>query len=179
VTELTGEAGYSALERVWARPTLEVNGVWGGFQGDGVKTVLPNEAHAKITCRLVPDQAPERILEHVAAHVEKHAPRGVRVSARPLPGSARPYAMPADHPGARAAGEVLTELYGKPPHRIRMGGSVPVCELFLRELGAHTVGFGFALEDERFHAPDEFFRLASFERGQKGYCMLLRRLSGT
>ncbi len=177
VNTLVGEPGYTALERLWARPTLEINGVYGGFQGEGVKTVLPNEAHAKITCRLVADQHGSRVIEAIRRHVEKHAPAGVQVTVTPLPGSSRPYRMPDDHPGNTAAREVLTEEYGREPYSIRVGGSVPVCELFLTHLQAYTVGFGFALDDERFHAPDEFFRLSSFERGPRAYCKLLHRLA--
>lgn len=178
VDELFGEPGYTTYERVWARPTLELNGMWGGFQGEGTKTVLPREAHAKITCRLVPHQNPHKILSLLQAHVEKHAPQGVRIVARPEEAVAWPYLVPADHPGNRAARDVLVELYGREPYYIRSGGSVPVCETFLRYLGAYSISFGFGLRDERAHAPDEFFRLVSFERGQRAYCMLLGRLQG-
>ena len=112
VDELFGEAGYSTLERQWARPTLEVNGIWGGFQGDGVKTVLPNRAHAKITCRLVPDQDPQEIIGLLEAHVRRHTPPGVRVTVRGFPGSARPFLMPREHPALQAAGEVLASSTG-------------------------------------------------------------------
>jgi acetylornithine deacetylase/succinyl-diaminopimelate desuccinylase-like protein len=176
VDALFGEAGYSPRERTWARPTLEVNGIWGGFQGEGIKTVLPNEAHAKITCRLVPNQDPARIAELLTRHVETHAPAGVKATARPLPGRAKPYHLSADHPGNRAARDVLVELYGKEPYYIRSGGTIPVTELFRTHLGADTVSFGFGLDDEKFHAPDEFTRLASFDRAQHAYCMLLERL---
>lgn len=177
IPDVFGEPGYSTLERRWARPTLEVNGVWGGFQGDGVKTVLPNEAHAKITCRLVADQDPMQIADLIAAHVRTHAPRGVTVSVRQLPGLARPYLMPMDHPANLAASEVLEKLYGKKPYYTRTGGTIPVCELFQTTLGAYTVGFAFGLDDENVHAPDEFFRLSSFAKGQKAYCLLLERLA--
>jgi len=172
-----GEPGYATLERLWARPTLEVNGIWGGFQGDGTKTVIPSEAHAKITCRLVADQNPAKIADLLRAHVAKHAPPDVNVTTTRLPGNADPYLIPADHPGNQAARVVLEKLYGTTPYYTRLGGSIPVCPLFLKELGAYTVNFAFSLEDENLHAPDEFFRLSSFERGQKGYCMLLHQLS--
>lgn len=176
VDALFGEAGYSPYERIWARPTLEINGLWGGFQGEGTKTVLPHEAHAKITCRLVADQDPDTVAERVCEHVRRHTPPGVQVECRVLTGTARPYRIPEDHPGNLAAAEVLAELYGRAPYYTGVGGSVPVCELFQNLLGVYTVGFGFALDDERFHAPDEFFRLSSFYRGQEGYCRLLQRL---
>ncbi|MBN1662308.1 MAG: dipeptidase [Deltaproteobacteria bacterium] len=177
VDELFGETGYTTRERVWARPTLELNGMWGGFQGEGVKTVLPNEANAKITCRLVVNQDPERIIRCLFNHVEKHTPRGVKVTSRKNTFSSLPYLIPADHPGNRTAAAVLTELYGKPPYYIRTGGSVPVCALFLQELGIYTVSFGFGLGDEQYHAPDEFFRISSFERGRIAYGMLFAKLA--
>jgi acetylornithine deacetylase/succinyl-diaminopimelate desuccinylase-like protein len=177
VDELFGEAGYTPLERIWSRPTLELNGLWGGFQGEGAKTVLPNVAHAKITCRLVANQDPDVVAQRVCAHLSLHTPVGVQVSVEVLTGSAQPYRVPEDHPGNVAAAEVLTELYGRAPYYTGSGGSVPVCELFQRELGVYTVGFGFALDDEHFHAPNEFYRLASFYRGQEGYCRLLHRLA--
>ena len=177
VADLHGEEGYTTLERSWARPTLEIVGMWGGFQGEGVKTVLPREAHAKITCRLVPNQDPNRVVSLIEQHVAAHTPPGVKAVVRPLPFRAYPYLMPRDHPANAAAREVLSELYGREPYIIRMGGSVPVTEIFLRHLGAYSVAFGFGLNDERFHAPDEFFRLVSFERGQVAYCKLLERLA--
>jgi acetylornithine deacetylase/succinyl-diaminopimelate desuccinylase-like protein len=177
VDELFGEPGYTTFERAWTRPTLEVNGIWGGFQGEGSKTVIPSEAHAKITCRLVANQEPSKVIERVASHVKKHKPKGVRATVSPRPASARPYSMPADHPGNRSVHAVLQELYGKPPYYTRLGGSISACSLFLDRLRAYTLIFAFGLEDEGAHAPDEFFRLGSFDRGQRAYCMLLERLS--
>jgi acetylornithine deacetylase/succinyl-diaminopimelate desuccinylase-like protein len=177
VTALLAEPGYTSQEHLAARPTLEINGIWGGFQGEGVKTVLPAEAHAKITCRLVVDQNPATIVKLIARHVEKHTPPGVQVTVRPLPGTAQPYLISADHWGNRAAADVLEELYGKAPYHRRAGGSIPVCELFLTHLGAYTVGFAFGLEDEQIHAPNEFFRLSSFRRGPIAYCKMLHRLA--
>lgn len=172
-----GEAGYTTLERSWARPTLEVNGMWGGFQGAGVKTVLPSEAHAKITCRLVADQNPTRIAELLEAHIKRVTPPGVRVTVSLKENGAFPYLMPGDHAGNVAARDILVQLYETEPFPARSGGSIPVCGMFLESLGVYTVGFGFGLNDERQHSPNEFFRLSSFERGQRGYCMLLERLA--
>jgi acetylornithine deacetylase/succinyl-diaminopimelate desuccinylase-like protein len=177
VPDLFGEPGYTPLERLWIRPTLELNGVWGGFQGEGIKTVLPKEAHAKITCRLAPNQDPVRIQQLLKAHVEKHAPRGVRTEVKLLPGIASPYVIPADHPGNQAARAVLKEMYGMEPYHIRTGGTVPVCGTFQRYLGAFTVTFAFGMDDEKFHAPNEFFRVSSLQKGQVGYCKLLERLA--
>jgi acetylornithine deacetylase/succinyl-diaminopimelate desuccinylase-like protein len=176
IDEVFGEVGYTTHERAWARPTLEVNGIWGGFQEEGIKTVLPSAAHAKITCRIVPDQEPAPILELLKRHVELHTPSGVRVSTTPFGGSAPPYRIPVDHPGNRVAASVLEELYGTPPFYMRMGGTLPICGLFKEILGVDSVGFAFALMDEGFHSPNEFFRLASFSKGQSAYCMLLERL---
>ena len=176
VNELYGEPGFSTYERAWSRPTLEVNGIWGGFQGEGFKTVLPATAHAKISCRLVPDQDPQEMVKQVSAHVEKHAPEGVTVKVRPDPSMAYPYLIPHDHPGNRAARHVHREIYGKEPYFARMGGSIPVCGIFLKELGAHTVNFAFGLQDENVHGPDEFFRLKNFSRSQLAYALLLEKL---
>jgi acetylornithine deacetylase/succinyl-diaminopimelate desuccinylase-like protein len=108
--------------------------------------------------------------------VAKHAPRGVKFTVRRLAGKAKPYLVPADHPGNRAVHEVLSEIYGTEPFYTRTGGTIPVCELFLTNLNAYTVSFAFGLNDENVHAPDEFFRLSSWERGQTAYCKLLERL---
>ena len=174
--ELFGEPGYTPIERNWARPTLEVNGIWGGFQGEGVKTVIPSAAHAKITCRLVANQEPEQIIQRINSHVQQHTPPGVRISIHPSSGLARPYLMPGDHPANHAAHKVLAQIYKAEPYYVRSGGTVPVYDLFLRTLHAYTVSYGFALDDEQFHAPNEFFRLSSFQRGQRAYCELLEEL---
>ncbi len=177
VNHLFGEPGYTALERAWVRPTLELNGIWGGFQGEGSKTVIPSEAHAKITCRLVPDQNPNKILEQLATHIEKYTPPGVEIGTSPKAAPSPAYRIPDDHPGNQAAYKVLEEVYGKTPYFTRLGGTLPVCRLLLDKLGVYTVTFAFALEDENAHAPDEFFRISSFEGGQIAYCKLLQRLS--
>ncbi|PDW01434.1 dipeptidase [Candidatus Chloroploca asiatica] len=176
VPDLFGEAGYTPQERAWARPTLEVNGVWGGFQDPGIKTVLPSMAHAKITCRLVADQDPERIVQLLQAHVDRHTPPGVTATVTPLPFRASPYLTEGNDHGNQVVREVLVELYGREPYYVRSGGSIPVCSLFQQHLGVYSASLGFGLDDERQHSPDEFFRLASFRRGQTAYCMTLERL---
>lgn len=176
---LFGEPGFSTYERAWARPTLEINGLYGGFQGEGLKTVLPSTAHAKISCRLVADQDPDRIADLVVRHVNKIAPRGVKVTTAKLANRAHPYLIPQNHPGLQAAASVLKEIYDQEPYRIRMGGSIPANSLFRQVLGVYTIIFGFGLPDERQHAPNEFFRLSSFELGQKAYGMLWKRLAET
>jgi acetylornithine deacetylase/succinyl-diaminopimelate desuccinylase-like protein len=177
IDALVGEPGYSTYERAWARPTLEVNGIWGGYQADGVKTVIPARAHAKITCRLVADQDPDVVIDRIEAHVKRHAPAGARVSVVRYGAKARAYHMPIDHPGVQAVADVLSESYGRPPYFVRIGGSLPITDMFLRELNAYTVMVGFSLDDECVHSPNEFMRLASFERGQTVYARLLERLA--
>jgi len=176
IDALVGEPGYSTYERAWARPTLEVNGIWSGYQGDGVKTVIPARAHAKITCRLVADQNPDVVLDRIEAHVARNTPAGARVSCTRFGAKARAYHVPIDHPGVKAVAEVLTESYGRPPYFVRIGGSLPITDMFLQELNAYTVMVGFGLDDECVHSPNEFMRLASFERGQSVYVRLLERL---
>ena len=171
-----GEPGFTTYERAWARPTLEVNGLYGGFQGEGIKTVLPSRAHAKISCRLVADQDPSRIADLVIRHIHEVAPPGVAITTTKSQSAAIPYLIPPDHPGLAVAASVLKTLYGKEPYHVRMGGTIPANALFLQVLKAYTVVFAFGLQDERQHSPNEFFRLASYERGQKAYGMFLERL---
>jgi len=173
---LYGEAGFSTYERAWARPTLEVNGIWGGFQGQGLKTVLPSQAHAKVSCRLVADQDPSKIAELIVSHVKKVAPEGAKVTAKRGESGAIPYLVPAEHPGLRTASSVLETIHGAEPYHVRVGGTVPVHALFLKSLNAYTVTFAFGLQDERQHSPNEFFRLASYEKGQRAFGMMLHQL---
>jgi acetylornithine deacetylase/succinyl-diaminopimelate desuccinylase-like protein len=177
VSELVGEPDYAPLERTWIRPTLEVNGIWGGFQGDGSKTVLPNEAHAKITCRLVPDQDPDRIADAVEQHIRRHTPAGVTAAITRSKGKARPYLMPAAHPGLAAAAKALRAAYGKEPVQVRLGGTLPVADLVKRELGTWLVFFAFGEPDNLVHAPNEFLRLQTFDRGTRAYVRFFDELS--
>jgi len=176
IDDLFGEPGYSTYERAWTRPTLEVNGIYSGFQDEGVKTVIPSSAHAKFSCRLVPDQDPKTILSLVEDHIRRHAPKGISVSIHPESSGAYPYIIPSDHPGNRAARAVLKAVYDKEPFYTRMGGTIPFCGLMKNIFDAYTVIFAFGLNDEMVHAPDEFFRLSSFEKGQKAYGLLLEEL---
>ena len=164
-----GEPGYTTLERQWARPTLEVNGMWGGYEGPGSKTVLPTEAHAKITCRLVPDQDPHDIIERIVRHLESHVPPGTRLAILPGDHGARPYRIPADHFALRAADAALTAVYGMRPLMVRMGGTVPISEIFRRQMGLETVFFSFSTVDEDFHAPNEFFRVHRLHEGLEAW----------
>ncbi|HAF10270.1 MAG TPA: dipeptidase [Chloroflexi bacterium] len=164
-----GEPGYSTLERQWIRPTLEVNGMWGGYQGQGSQTVTPNEAHAKISCRLVPDQDPDKIRALVARHLETHVPAGVTLSIGGERHAARPYRIPSDHPGLVTAERVLEQVYRKKAFRVRMGSTLPVSELFKRLLGIDTVFFSFSTADEDFHSPNEFFRVHRLHEGLEAW----------
>ncbi len=173
---LFGEQGYSTLERQWTRPTLELNGMGGGYQGEGGKTVVPREAMAKLTCRLVPDQEPEEIQALVAAEIERRCPPWARVTVRREGGLARWYRMPHDHPVLPLAAEVLEEVTQRPPVKVRMGGTEPCAELFQRELGIPTLFYSFSTSDEQYHAPNEFFRLERFDQGLLAWALLLARL---
>jgi acetylornithine deacetylase/succinyl-diaminopimelate desuccinylase-like protein len=164
-----GEAGYGTLERLWIRPTLEVNGMWGGYQGQGSQTVTPAEAHAKISCRLVPDQDPDEIRALVARHLETHLPAGVTLSIGGDRHAARPYRIPSDHPGLVTAERVLEEVYRKKALRVRMGSTLPVSDLFKRLLGIDTVFFSFSTADEDFHSPNEFFRVQRLDEGLEAW----------
>ncbi|MBX6395612.1 MAG: dipeptidase [Alicyclobacillaceae bacterium] len=178
VQELVGEEGFTYYERTRARPTLEINGIYGGFQGEGTKTVIPAEAHAKITCRLVSDQEPEEIMDLIEAHVAKHAPRGVRVEVQRLDGG-RPYVTPLDHPAIQAAVPAYEKVYGVKPVFTRMGGSIPIVESFHRVLGTPAVLMGFGLPDENYHAPNEHFHLENFEKGLRTLCLYWNELANS
>ena len=166
VPALYGEKGYSTLERIWARPTLECNGIWGGFTGEGAKTVLPAKAAAKISMRLVPDQKSAKVAKLFERHIKKIAPKTVIVSVRTLHGG-EAVITPIDSPGVRAGVEALKKAFGKTPLYQREGGSIPIVEQFKRLLGLDTVLLGFGLPDENAHAPDEHLNLDNFFGGIK------------
>lgn len=171
-----GEPGYTTLERQWTRPTLEVNGLWGGYQGPGGKTIVPSEAHAKITCRLVPDQDPDEIVRMVRHHLEAHAPPGTRLTILPGGERSRSASIRRDHKVLKAAEAALADTYGKAPLFVRMGGTLPVAEIFHRLLGLDTVYFSFSTGDEDFHAPNEFFRVNRLHEGLAAWARLWERL---
>ena len=173
-----GEPGYGTLERQWTRPTLEVNGLWGGYQGPGSKTVVPSEAHAKITARLVPDQEPAEVEALVTRHLERHVPPGTTLRIFAGDHRAKPARIARDHPVLLAAAAALTEVYGVRPLLVRMGGTVPVAEVFQRLLGLDTVYFSFSTGDEDFHAPNEFFRVHRLHEGLAAWALLWERLGG-
>jgi acetylornithine deacetylase/succinyl-diaminopimelate desuccinylase-like protein len=171
VPALHGEPGYSTLERLWTRPTLEVNELRGG----GAFTVIPREARAHVTCRLVPDQEPDRILAAIERHVTAPAGAAVRIEARP--GSVPAYAIPVDHPAVHAAQQALRAVYpDQEPLLVRIGGTLPAAAMFEQILGLKTLLFSFSTADENLHAPNEFFRLARLDEGIAAWSALWRLL---
>ncbi len=168
---LFGEPGYSPLEQVWTRPTIEVNGMWSGFIGEGRKTIVPSTAHAKITCRLVPHQDPEHVLTKVCTHLKTHCPPGVTMEIER--GEGDPGTVtPLNHPSVTAAEDAIEEIYGTKAAYIRMGGSIPVVVTFQEILKMPTLLLGFALPDENFHAPNEHFHLENFFKGAQTIALL-------
>ena len=162
--KLFGETGYSVLERVWARPTFEVNGLLSGFTGEGAKTVIPAKAMAKVSMRLVPDQDPDRMADLFEAHLRKVAPKTVDVQLTRMHGG-RPWITNPDHPFVQAAGRAIEQGFGKAPVFCREGGSIPVVSTFQRELDIPAVLFGVGLPDENAHAPNERLDLGNFHNG--------------
>ncbi|MDN4526045.1 dipeptidase [Fictibacillus fluitans] len=169
VNELAGEEGYSYLEQTWTRPTLEVNGIYGGYQGGGLKTVLPSAAHAKISCRLVPNQDPGKIVELLKQHITKHLPAGVDVELTPFD-QGHPFLTPIDHPYIQAAGASYEKVYDVKTSYIRSGGSIPIVATFKQLFNLPVVLMGFGLPSENFHAPNEHFHLENFDKGLRVLC---------
>ena len=168
---LAGERGYTVMERAGARPTLDVNGLWGGFQGEGSKTIIPAHAHAKVSMRLVANQDPAKLFEQFSAYVKAVCPPGVTVSVKHL-GSGRPSATPVDHPAVRIAAEALEATFGRKPLFKRNGGSIPVAEMFDGQLGLTVVLLGFTNPDDQAHAPNESMVLDNYETGIRTICVL-------
>ncbi len=172
-----GEAGYTLLERQWTRPTLEINGMWGGYQGPGQKTVIPSEAHAKITCRLVPGQDPDAVVAQITRHLEAHVPPGTRLSVTPGDHGTPAAHIATDHFALQSAAAALQAVYGVPPLVVRMGATVPIMELFKRHMGIDTVYFSFSTSDEDYHAPNEFFRVHRLHEGLEAWARYWELLS--
>jgi acetylornithine deacetylase/succinyl-diaminopimelate desuccinylase-like protein len=162
--QLVGEAGFSVLERTWARPTVDVHGIPGGFTGAGAKTVIPAKAVAKVSMRLVPGMTPAKSFALYKSYVEKIAPAGVDVEVR-LIHSGDPCLIPVDNPYIQAATRALREVWGKETVFIRSGGSIPIVGDFARHLGLPSVMMGFGLPDDGLHAPNEKFNLKNFALG--------------
>lgn len=164
VTTLWGEKGYTSNERTGIRPTLEVNGIWGGYQGEGAKTVLPSKAFAKISCRLVPNQKHQDITKLVIDHLHKIAPSYITLKASEHHGG-DPYLTPVDSIEYKAAAMAIEATFGKAPIPVRGGGSIPITALFESVLGLKTVFLGFGLDSDNLHSPNEKYELANFYKG--------------
>jgi acetylornithine deacetylase/succinyl-diaminopimelate desuccinylase-like protein len=163
-TELTGEKGYSVFERTWARPTLEVHGIAGGFTGTGAKTVIPATAVAKVSIRLVPKQDPQKVVRAVEQWVRENAPRGIQCTVRVL--SAGPGLMVnPDHPAIRVAAKAFSDIFGKPTVFTRSGGSIPIVGDFATHLGIPTILMGFGLPDDGLHSPNEKYNIRNYFDG--------------
>lgn len=172
-----GEAGYSLLERLWARPTLDCNGIGGGFQGEGAKTVIPSEASAKISCRLVPNQTPAEITQKLSDYLLELAPESVQVTVKDLHGGMGAL-TPIDAPAVQISAEALREVYeGSDVIFARTGGSIPVVATFQAKLEADVVMIGFGLEDDRVHSPNEKFNLENYRKGIEISATVLRHLA--
>jgi acetylornithine deacetylase/succinyl-diaminopimelate desuccinylase-like protein len=161
---VAGEPGYTVLECMGIRPTLDVNGIWGGFTGEGSKTIIPAHAHAKVSCRLVPDQDGDKLFVAFRDYVLEVAPKGVNVEVQDL-GTAKPLRTDPDHPVAKAAAKALEATFGQAPVYIRSGGSIPVASLFDSLLGLPIVMLGFTNPDDNAHAPNETMVLLNYETG--------------
>ncbi len=161
---LYGEAGYSTNERTGIRPTIEVNGIWGGYTGEGAKTVLPSKATAKISARLVPNQSSEKITAILLEYFRKIAPAGVTVNATEHHGG-EPYLTPINSKGYQAAAKAIEKTFGKVPVPVRGGGSIPICSLFEKELGVKIVFMGFGLDSDNLHSPNEKYDLFNYYKG--------------
>jgi acetylornithine deacetylase/succinyl-diaminopimelate desuccinylase-like protein len=164
IQELWGEKGYSTIERTGIRPTLELNGIWGGYIGEGAKTVLPSKAYAKISARLVPNQKSEKITAFLINHMQQIAPSTVTVKAS-LHHGGEPYLTPIDSNAYKAAAKAIEATFNKQPIPVRGGGSIPICSLFEKELGTKVVLMGFGLDSDNLHSPNEKFDLANFYKG--------------
>jgi acetylornithine deacetylase/succinyl-diaminopimelate desuccinylase-like protein len=164
IDDIQGEKGYTTLERTGIRPTLDVNGIWGGYTGEGAKTVLPSKAYAKISMRLVPDQNNAEITELFTKHFTSIAPKSVKVKVTPLHGG-QPAVTPTDSAAFKAASAAFEEVWGKKPIPTRDGGSIPIVALFKKELGLDTVLMGFGLDSDAIHSPNEHYGVKNFLLG--------------
>ncbi|PRY89751.1 dipeptidase [Mongoliibacter ruber] len=164
IDDVHGEAGYSTIERVGIRPTLDVNGIWGGYTGEGAKTVLPSKAYAKISMRLVPDQDHKEIAKLFEAHFKAIAPKSVKVKVTPHHGGA-PAVVSTDTPGYRAADLAIQDVFGKSAIPTREGGSIPICSLFQKVLGLDPILLGFGLDTDALHSPNEHYGVKNYFMG--------------
>ena len=164
------------LTRQWLRPTLEFNGISGGYAGPGTKTVIPASASAKITCRLVPGQVPDDVVKAIRRHLKAALPTGFHLTATQQGPGTSAFAIDPALPALKTAEAILTEVLGAAPLRVAMGATIPIGEVFARNLGVGTIFFSFSTSDEDYHAPNEYFRLSSFRTGQIAWARLFDRL---
>ena len=164
LSDIHGEKGYSTMERTGIRPTLDVNGIWGGYTGEGAKTVIPSKAFAKISMRLVPNQSDEEITEKFTKFFESIAPKSVKVKVMPHHGG-EPYVSPTDMPAYQAASKAMENTYGKIPVPVRSGGSIPIVALFEAELGVKSILMGFGLDSDAIHSPNEHYGIFNYLKG--------------
>lgn len=167
VKETVSEKGYTAKEHTMARPTLEINGMFGGYQGEGTKTIIPSSATAKITCRLVPGQDPVKIQQLLEEHINKVAPTGVNVEVKKEKLSAKAYKVEPEHALIQKAAASYSKAFGKDTVYVRMGGSIPVVEWIEDIYNIPIVLLGFGTPDDRLHSPNESFPMDSFEKGME------------
>lgn len=172
----TGERGFSTLERLWLRPTLEVNGLWSGYTGEGGKTVTPCEATLKLTTRLVPDHDPAHVEAVLRDHLARACPPGASLAFTARDEGNAAYTVPSDHPLLLAVEDAVETALGERPVRVRVGSTLPLADMIKRALGLDTVTLSFSTMDEDFHAPNEFFRLEAIDQGLTAWVALLRRL---
>jgi acetylornithine deacetylase/succinyl-diaminopimelate desuccinylase-like protein len=177
LTEPVGEKGYSALERLWARPTADINGIWGGYTGTGSKTVIASDASAKVSFRLVPDQDPNEVFEQFKRFVTDRLPSGANVE---FEGFSRSPGIEVnlDSPWVRAAQSILAEEYGKPAILMGCGGSIPVVTSLRSVLGLDSLLMGFGLDDDQVHSPNEKFEQRCFHHGIRSHVRLLAKFAG-
>ena len=164
IDDIYGEEGYTTLERQSIRPTLDINGIWGGYTGEGTKTIIPSKAHAKISMRLVPGQDPEEIPELFEKYFMSLAPKAVKVKVTKQHGG-YPYVTPTDNPGYKATAQAMKKAFGKEPLPIYSGGSIPIVPLFEKELGTKSILMGFGLNSDAIHSPNEHYGVFNFFKG--------------
>ncbi len=164
LSDIKGEDGFSTMERTGIRPTLDVNGIWGGYIGEGAKTVIPSKAYAKISMRLVPNQTSEKITKLFTKYFKEIAPKSVKVEVKPHHGG-EPYVSPTDMPEYIAASKAMKKTFGKKPVPVRGGGSIPIVALFEEELGVKSILLGFGLDSDAIHSPNEHYGIYNYLKG--------------
>lgn len=172
-----GEKGLPGLQRIWARPTADINGMWGGYSGPGSKTIIPSEAGAKVSFRLVPGQDPKAVFEGFQTFVRERLPQGMQVSFQAF-GMALGFEIDTNTMWARAAKDALKQEYGRPAVMIGSGGTIPVVEQIKRVLGIDSLMMGFGLDDDQIHSPNEKYELKCFHKGTRSHALLLGKLAG-